>query len=227
MCLRRGSVAAAWSVWTLAALVLSVISMPLVTEEGPSRFLYLPAAGVSVLLALLLTRIGRWRGHTGKAVVVTLASLLAFSAYNAHRKGGAVSLYLLGLTHWQGGDREGAAPLLEAAANTAPDVIPLYNTMLKLCEVSVGPDMEPPPALQTALRAFPNQKRLLLFELALRTTSADSVVQSVAENTRSTLFAVISTQRALKCWPTVFTPSALPSTIGGMRPPRFAPMSGH
>ena len=181
LCRRRG-VAAAWSVWTLSTLLLAALVMPQHgAEEDLSRFLYLPVAGTSTLLALGLVRLGKRPGAAQRTLFATLLVLVAISGLIAQRKAQAVSLYLLGESYWRGGDLASSVGLLEKAAQDGPGVIPLYSALLKQCEASIGLGRDPGPALQTALGLFPNQQEILLFELALRATGSDSTTQRTAE----------------------------------------------
>lgn len=176
--LRKGR-AGLWAAWTLAAVFMVGLFTPavLLEEEGPSRFLYLPAAGIAALIGCAI----EYSAHRSRFLVLSLLLIIGIGTSHAWRRSEAVSLYVLGKMHRDAGATVFAAQLTDRAVDIGADAIPLLDALVTLCEASVGPGREPESDLRRAQHYFPNHKNVLLLELVIRATGPDGAARIAAE----------------------------------------------
>jgi tetratricopeptide (TPR) repeat protein len=178
--LRSAPVVSLWAAWTLALLLpFSLIHEEITTggAEGPSHYLYLAAAGASVLLALGITRAAqrlgapsRWRAM---AAIGLAALLLGLSSVHSLRRLGALAHYQTG-TFLYGLRPAEAVDSLQRAIATGPELIPLHAAYRRLACALPLVGRDPRPLLDEALTAFPGDPTLDVLRLAADLTDSHS-----------------------------------------------------
>jgi tetratricopeptide (TPR) repeat protein len=133
----------AWIFLTLCPFLPAVLDPTVSSQlpQGPSRFLYAAAVGVSVLFAFGLFAIPK---RLPRAVVLVV--IIAFR-YIGVKRVEAVSFYASGNSGFVGGESVRSIEQLRYAIDRAPEMIPLNKAYLRLGETLLKSGQDPLPTL--------------------------------------------------------------------------------
>ena len=170
--------ASVWSGWVLLSVVPFVLINDPILFERPwafSRYLYMPTAGTSVLLAWGLDLVAR-RSRCGTRILYPAVLVgICISSYFSLKQSEAIPLYSSGRNHLARGDFETGVEQLKRAIGRGMDAIPLDDTYERICYVGMG--MEGTETiLDEALAAFPTTLSLNTYKLAFDSLKPDSVL---------------------------------------------------
>ena len=179
---------ARWGVWSVLGLLVSVQSSPIYLDgvmTGPSRFLYLASAGVSVVLAGALgclgARLESRFGRGGTAVHWGAFGCLVISSFFALREAEAAHLHMIGEIHLKHGEREKSIACLEEALDQGPGIIPLKDTYSLLTYALIAEGQNARTVLKDGLDLFPADSRLNVYALMLDSMGADVEARRAAQ----------------------------------------------
>ena len=186
---KRQAPAALWAGWT----VLMLVPFVLLTEEsilalpvGPSRYLYLPSAGSSLLLAWLIQQAGlwaiRWRDRGGRILYVGVLVGLVCASGLSLKKAEALAFYMSARHYLASGNNDTGIALMEQAIALGPDIINSQNAhenlgLLHLLNPERFADFLPP-----ALAQFPKSIPLNIYSQVYESMSPNSSGQREARN---------------------------------------------
>ena len=170
-----GKFAAVW-------ILLSSVPVVLIAEKvflgylpaGPPRYLYIPSAGSSLLLAWLIQSIDKRFSSSGKYVRALLLTIIVFSSYSSLKKAEALSLYTSSRSYHVNADFRNAASQLQRAINRGLDVLDQEDAQMRLCLMSMGVGEDSDVVVSNALEQFPLNSTLLFYKYAIESTSTDS-----------------------------------------------------
>ena len=166
---KRQDSAALWAGWTLLMLVPFV----LLTEEsildlpvGPSRYLYLPSAGTSLILAWAVRRgalaLPAWR----HLLLGGATTALVFSSYHGLYRAEALTYYNSGRTYLAAEDDRTGVAQLRLAIERAPELINLEDAYVRLSMGLMRHPYQTATVLKEALAHFPQNSYLQVYNLA-------------------------------------------------------------
>lgn len=173
---------AAWSVWTLAALMPFVLiedAAVLGWPEVMSRYIYLATAGSSVCIAYAIYHLSRLFGER-RALYPLLAVLLIYS-YAGLRDLDNYYLYRAGYYIWIDGDKQAGIAQVEQAIAQGGDILPIGSIYFRLCNMilSVGDPVD--SILAVARTALPQDDRLLMIEHAIDSLDPNTAIAQQAK----------------------------------------------
>ena len=177
-----------WSVWIL----LSVLPFLPLTDTlmlgrpvGISRFLYPATAGTSLLLAWGLEEGSRRLGTWGRYVYPGALAAILLSSYFYLKQAEAITLYSSGRTYISLGDTETGVEQLKRAVAQGRHRIDLEDAYERICFVGMGGEED--GVLDQALEAFPGNRELNTFKLALNALEPGSLLSDRAREQLKTL----------------------------------------
>ena len=159
-----------WQAWIFVHLLPQLLMSPAyiwtIASSGPSRYLYLAAAGSSILLALGLDWIRR-RIHVYAAAALLL-SILA-SSYHSLNQVQAMTFYTAGRHYIASQDLNTGGALLQRAIDHAPEIIDMSNTLQRLGMIHLRNPQHFTDFIGSALEIYPDDTTLNLFSVVYNT----------------------------------------------------------
>jgi tetratricopeptide (TPR) repeat protein len=159
--------------WILLSIVpfLPIMLNPEVARQlpqGPSRYLYAPAAGTALILACCAERL-RARIRGGWWVYAGFVVLLSVSSYLAMQKVEGLSYYAAARNLEFEGRTEDAALQLERAIAQGGIAVPRQESFIRLCRIQIATGGDYWKTLTNALEDFPDDFYLRNVQHALAT----------------------------------------------------------
>ena len=175
-----GSLAAFWILFSVLPFLLLAEKVFLAyLPAGPPRYLFIASAGVSLLLAWIITVASNFFS-SGRYIKVVLLTALVFSSYFAMKKAEALSLYTSSRSYHINSDLKNAAHQLRRAIERGRDVLDQEDAQMRLCLLAMGLDENSDAVVDAALDQFPQNSTLRFYKLALESMSADSMKNRLA-----------------------------------------------
>ena len=166
---KRQAPAALWAGWT----VLMLVPFVLLTEEsilalpvGPSRYLYLPSAGSSLILAWALRRGALALPASRHLILGGTTIALCFSSYHGLHQAEALTYYNSGRTYLATEDDRTGVAQLRHAIDRAPDLINLEDAYVRLAMGLMRQPFQTATVLKEARARFPQNSYLEVYSLA-------------------------------------------------------------
>ena len=187
--LRGQGPVALWGLWTLLSvppLPLAAATMTALREgfAGPSELTYLPTAGTSLLLAIVITRGAGALWVRSQALAIGVSSLavllFALASFHALHRVKSIELYRLGLESLQADQPEAGAVFLRSALDNGREVLPSSAAYRNLIASDLSRDGKATTDIREALEQFPGTPQFLTYELIDQSVWADSSRRQLA-----------------------------------------------
>ena len=180
--------------WIFVHLLPQILLSPAyiwTISSGPSRYLYVAAAGSSILLALGLDWIRR-RVHVYAAAALLLTILV--SSYHSLNRVQSMTIYTAGRHYTASGDLETGIALLQRAIDHAPGIIDTHDAYYRICNLQISLGRDFTQMLLKARTLFPNDDNFAAMHYVMESLSPN---QSASDKAFSRLDNVFNATREI------------------------------